>query len=111
MNNIWSKKPITGDRSPTHTFEIDTIIDEQPTELRRCWKNYNIPTLLNNLTQISWDSTETNTQQIWNEIENKLIKVVDIVAPMVEFKNNLTVDSQKNTSHHKTQIESKEATT
>ena len=57
------------------------------------------PLLLNNLTQISWKSTETNTQQIWNEIENKLLKVVDLVAPMVEFKN---------TSHHKAQVEYEE---
>ena len=31
--------------------------------------------LLNNLTQISWESNETHTQQIWNEIEFLLVLV------------------------------------
>ncbi len=34
-----------------------------------------------------------SVQDAWNEIENKLIKIVDLVAPIVEFNNDRITNS------------------
>ena len=97
INNIRSIKPLAGDHVAV-LFEIDKIQPNQSTQIRRCWKNYSKSLLLTYLSQSNWESNGNSTQDIWYEIENKLIRIVDVVAPMVEFKNNLSADSQKTTA-------------
>jgi hypothetical protein len=43
-------------------------------------------------------------QGYWDEFEHKLVRVVDVVAPLVEFINDSSVKSVSTPSHIKTLI-------
>ena len=58
--------------------------------MKRNWKQYSKELLLCKLSGCDFDYSITNVQQFWNNQENKIINVVDVVAPMVEFTNNYT---------------------
>ena len=60
--------------------------------------HYNKDLLLHQLTQVDWSVKSDGVQGCWNEIENKLIKIVDNIAPHQEFKNNSCLKS-KTTPH------------
>ena len=40
------------------------------------------------LSKLTFDENIEDVQNYWNEIEHKLVEVVDIVAPIVEFTGN-----------------------
>ena len=47
-------------------------------------KGYNKQILNYELSNVDWHILEDSVQGYWNQLENKLIKVVDRVAPMLE---------------------------
>ena len=65
--------------------------------MKRNWKNYNSDVLLGGLSGCVFDYSITDVQQFWNNLENQIINVVDIVAPMSEFVNDYTTETSPQT--------------
>ena len=55
---------------------------------KRDWRKYDKNVLNVVLAQERWEICDDTVQNCWNDIENKLIVIVDRLAPMVEFHNN-----------------------
>ena len=89
LNNIT---PIMGD----HLIVTASLGETKPkpniTE-RRSWKNYTKSGLINLLEKINFDLEITSVQDLSNEIENKIITVVDKIAPITKFSNNRLEDT------------------
>ena len=47
--------------------------------------------LCNQLERVDWYNNANNVQEMWNDFENILIEVVDLLAPLSEFKGELLV--------------------
>ena len=71
-------------------IDISTMEVKPKVTMKRTWREYSQELLLNRLSGCEFDYSITNVQQFWNNLENKIINVVDEVAPMVEFTNNYT---------------------
>ena len=100
LNNIQYCKPIIGDHCLI-SFNIICTPDEPQIVLKRCWKAYTKELLLSKLQYVQLDLEIEDTQSIWNSFENKLIEIVDDIAPLVPFSNNTTVKSLKSNTHIK----------
>ena len=91
ISNITSIIPIMGD----HKIISATLGAPKPlpkiTE-RRSWKNYSKTQLLVLLNEIVFDLEITSVQELANNIENNIIRVVDTIAPIKQFINNRTVE-------------------
>ena len=72
------------------TINVNPINSPPKTVIKRCWKNYNKNTLCNDLAMCIFDVNINDVQGMWNHIENELIKVIDITAPLTDFTNNCT---------------------
>ena len=54
----------------------------------RCdWRKYSKEVLLRELSLVDWYSDVNNVQNMWDDFECKLVKVVDKVTPLTEFIN------------------------
>jgi hypothetical protein len=58
------------------------------TYIRRDWRLYNSNFLKDELDKMDWDFQDDNVQDFWNNFGNRLVGVVDRVAPLCEFKDN-----------------------
>ena len=65
---------------------------------RRSWKNYSKTGLLELLKEVKFDLEINTVQELCNEIENKIINVVDQITPIMKFTNNRLEDSS--ITHH-----------
>ena len=54
---------------------------------RRDWRAYNKDMLCLRLSSLNWNFTSDSVQAYWNELENKLVAIVDELAPMVKHNN------------------------
>ena len=86
--NIHSTTPLMGD----HKIITATLGVKKPqpkiTE-RRNWRNYSKTLLIELLAEIKFDLEITTVQELANDIENKITKVVDKMAPLSKFINNI----------------------
>ena len=85
--NLSSLKPCFGDHQMVY-FNIQNVKTEIKTEIKRNWMLYTKEKLLQALMSEDWLLHSDDVQGCWNEMENKLIKIVDKLAPLQEFKNN-----------------------
>ena len=79
-------KPVFGD----HTMVNVSVELNRPvptTYHRREWKRYNKETLCGMLADVDWNIRDDSVQSYWNTFENKLVEVVDKIAPMCTFTN------------------------
>ena len=54
-----------------------------------CWSKYTTSEKLNSrLSLVDWTNSAETVQQVWNDFEIKLINVVDLLAPLTEFKDD-----------------------
>ena len=54
-----------------------------------CWSKYTTSEKLNSrLSLVDWTNSAETVQQVCNDFEIKLINVVDLLAPLTEFKDN-----------------------
>jgi hypothetical protein len=58
------------------------------TTLKRCWVNYNKEPLCRGLRTMDWNITDDTVQGYWNEIECKILDLINFLLPMSEFVNN-----------------------
>ena len=56
---------------------------------RRNWRNYSKTLLIELLAEVKFDLEITSVQELANDIESKIIKVVDKMAPLSKFINNI----------------------
>ena len=56
----------------------------------RNWKLFNKNILMDKLAGQNFNLQIENEQQFWNQMENKLISVIDTIAPRTEFLNKST---------------------
>jgi hypothetical protein len=87
ITKVSGIKPIFGD----HTMVVASVLLNKPspsTYIRRDWRLYNSDVLKAELLKIDWDIQDDRVQDFWNSFENKLVGVVDLVAPLSEFREN-----------------------
>ena len=89
LNSLNNITPEIGDHKLI-IIDISTMEVKPKVTMKRAWREYSQELLLNRLSVCEFDYSITNVQQFWNNLENKIINVVDEVAPMVEFTNNYT---------------------
>ena len=88
ITEVSGIKPVFGD----HTMVVASIALNKPrptTYLRRDWRKYSREVLLSELNKIDWNIMDDSVQEYWNTFENKLVEVVDQVAPLREFRDNV----------------------
>ena len=78
-------------------FDYTAGIPIVNTTIKRNWTQYNKEQLIINLRSIDWTIKSDDVQGCWNEIENKLINVIDDddIAPLEKFKNNSSIKTIK----------------
>ena len=85
--NIDSHKPCFGDHLLiTITINLEKV--KNVNLYKRDWRNYskeNLTCLLNN---VEWCTDFDNVQDLWNDIEMKIVNVADSVAPVTTMINN-----------------------
>ena len=96
FSNIQSVCPIFGD----HLLVIIEFLTTQENEnitWKRDWRFYNPEILSRMLSEIDWHIDACNVQQFRNLLENKLINVIDVIAPYAKFSNNEIAQTNVNT--------------
>ena len=95
MTNINSNTPLMGD----HKIITATLGDTKPTPKiteKWNWKNYSKSLLIESLNDVIFDLEISTVQDLANDIENKIIGVVDNLVPICKFNNNRL---EKTTTH------------
>ena len=86
VGEVHSIKPCFGDHmliSLSVKFEKDAIKHT----LRRDWRKYTKEVLLEELAMIEWSTDLRNVQNVWDEFESKVVKVVDKIVPLTVHEN------------------------
>ena len=101
LDHIYSNNPtsVTETSSITPAFGdhlliyIDYALKSDPivTTYKRDWRRYSKELLNIELGKLDWN---INVQEYWNVFENKLINVIDVIAPYSVFVNNVALDSK-----------------
>ena len=90
IKNVTHNKPCFGD----HELVMAQICIDKPklkTITRRNWRNYSKNELCLKLSGVDWSNNANCVQEMWNDFENKLIEVVDLLAPLSKFKGEFIV--------------------
>ena len=77
------------------TFCLQGIELSDEVILKRNWQNYSKELLINNLKDMYFSNQISSVQSMWNTFENELIPMIDKIVPVVPFKQNVTLSSQK----------------
>ena len=97
IEDLTPIETIVGDHSLITMKLRNTIKDPPIITYRRNWSKYSKAKLIEELSSqncnMQWQMEDV--QSNWNKIEEVLIKVSDIVAPISEFKNNVSSRSQE----------------
>ena len=75
-------------------FEIEFKIEEPTPIIKRAWKHYSKENLNKKLGSVSWDIGSIDVQGYWNTFEEKLVTIVDQVAPYSTFTNRTNVKAK-----------------
>ena len=100
VGEVHSIKPLFGDHlliSVTLGLEREASV---PT-MKRDWRKYSKEVLLGELALIEWITDVNNVQNLWDEFESKLVKVVDKLVPLTAFNNDRTKQKIPNEIRHK----------
>ena len=92
ISNINAKVPLFGDHVII-TFKICGTPDPPTVTLKRNWQNYCPDRLISDLSKLSFDFEADQVQAYWNKLESLLMPIIDDIAPLSPFKNNVTVAS------------------
>ena len=91
LNNVTQEKPCFGDHILIMAF-LCISKPQQKTQFRRDWRKYSKERLESCLGSVDWSINTDNVQEMWNVFENKLIKIVDSIVQIAEFKDNYSVN-------------------
>ena len=100
VKNVCHMKPIFGDHE---LIMADVSISRPISKVTwgRDWRHYSKEKLVYQLSLVDWTNDAHNVQQLWNDFEAKLIKVVDDLAPLTEFKDGKITLTQNPVVKHK----------
>ena len=70
------------------TINMNSLNPPPVSVIKRCWKSYNKDILNAGLASCDFNVDINDVKGFWNHIENELIRVIDIVAPLTEFTGN-----------------------
>ena len=98
ITNLTSITPEIGDHKLI-TFEINSDQPVLKSTIKRDWRFYNKDLLISNLANQNFNMEVNDVQQFWNQMENKIVDVIDILAPRKEFVNNSI-----NNTHHSVKL-------
>ena len=87
-SSVESLKPCFGDHVLI-TITINAARNLPEITQRRDWRRYSKDNLVELLSNINWYEDINTVQEMWNDMELKIIKVVDIIAPLTKFVNNM----------------------
>ena len=57
----------------------------------RDWRNYTKDKLVNMLKDVEWCKDFETVQDLWNDIESKIIRIVDVLVPVKKFINKTPI--------------------
>ena len=81
VSEIQSTTPLFGDHLLVSiTVRLEKKVSE--TSIRRDWRKYSKELLIAELSLFDWSSEVNNVQNMWDEFESKLVKVVDKITPL-----------------------------
>ena len=69
-------------------FKFDVEKPPETISYRRSWYKYSKEELCNKLSEEDWDLEAETVQSYWDELENKIINIVDLLTPITTFINN-----------------------
>ena len=92
VTEIYSKDSLIGDHKLI-IISIQSIQKQPKVVIKRSWKNYSKDILLAELAELSFDPEPNDPQNYWNMMEYKLLPIVDHLAPLMPFQNNVTTKS------------------
>ena len=84
IKNITHSKPCFGD----HELIIAQCCITRPLPKitqRRDWRHYSKDNLCEKLSTVDWSSNASSVQESWNDLEYKIINIVDELIPNVDF--------------------------
>ena len=84
-------KPIFGDHVLAFV-EINAAKPIAKKTFRRKWKNYTPALLIERLSHMDLCFENDTVQEYWNSLENVLINIIDEIAPLVEYSNEIPVN-------------------
>ena len=84
------------------TVRLEKKVDE--ISIRRDWRKYSKEVLIDELSLVDWYSEVNNVQNMGDEFESKLVKVVDKITPLTEFTNCKVKIKLPNSIKHKMNI-------
>ena len=84
-------KPYFGDHNLV-MFTMKSTKDQNETRYVRNWKVYSKEKLCYELSRVEWNINAETVQDVWNLFEEKIIKVVDKVAPMIKCTEQMSFD-------------------
>ena len=87
LSDLTHSWPIFGDHAAV-IFNIGNDKEKQEQTTRRDWRGYSEELLCNKLLSLDWNLESDSVQDFWNELENRLIGVVDEIAPLATSSNN-----------------------
>ena len=93
VSRLEGVKPNFGDHLLV-SFAVD-LEKEPPVEsTRRDWRKYSATKLCERLGNMNWLIGIENVQEYWNVFENMLINVIDTIAPLVTFVNDVAKETK-----------------
>jgi hypothetical protein len=69
-------------------FKFDIDKPKETNAFKRSWCKYSKNELCDKLSEENWDLHSETVQSCWDAIENKIIKIVDLLIPITPFTNN-----------------------
>lgn len=93
VNNIQSYKPLIGDHLIV-SFNLNEQIPKPKLLLRRNWQFYSKEKLLAELSKVDFNCDTFDVQSYWNQLELKIVNIVDTLVPLELFSHNSTVKSK-----------------
>ena len=88
IKDIKSITPVFGDHRLI-MIDIDEVKPKPIVVYRRDWRHYSKNVLSDELNMITWSTEIDDVQGFWNHFESKLINVIDKIAPVCKFEDNV----------------------
>ena len=93
VRDLKNSKPTFGDHLLV-SFLYNCKCHSPVEIVKRSWVNYDKNKLADSLSKIDWNITDDTVQGFWNQFENKLLGVVDGLAPLQVLRNGNECNSK-----------------
>ena len=87
IQNFSHVKPCFGDHELIMAY-CNIVRPEPKMTQRRDWRHYSKETLNEKLCLVDWSNNACTVQEAWDDLECKIVTVVDSLVPISEFYGN-----------------------